>query len=62
MKKTHEVTSHWEDLETALRGIGLNDSDTLLLMEHAHELSQDRPVIWSDDDIAALFAGDNKGA
>jgi len=55
MKKTHEVTSHWEDLETALRGIGLNDSDTLLLMEQAHELSQNRPVIWSEDDIAALF-------
>ena len=38
LKETHEITSHWEDLETALNGIGLNQTNVAAITERTHDL------------------------
>ena len=38
LKETHEITSHWEDLETALKGIGLNQTNVAAITKRTFDL------------------------
>jgi len=38
LKETHEITSHWEDLETALKGIGLNRTNVAAITKRTFDL------------------------